>query len=176
LLEADDAALRPAQHRPSDVEGRTRRGPSRDDERIRQWHAALEVDDLALDAAREIRRDDHEMLLQLVVVGGIGRQLGADREELALDPQDDRVPAAVLDQGAGGAQGRDRLIDRAVRLRTRIRLRDAPTVEQAGLSPIPGLRDDALSCDGDVLGSAATTHFLRPVLQDLAMAGERQRW
>ncbi len=43
------------------------------------------------------------MLLQLVVVGSIGRQLGADREELALDPQDDRMPGAVLDQGAGGA-------------------------------------------------------------------------
>jgi hypothetical protein len=116
------------------------------------------------------------MLLQLVVLGGIGRQLGADREELALDPQDDRVPAAVFDQGAGGAQGRDRLVDGAVCLGARIGLGYAATVEQAGLSPIPGLRDDALSCDGDVLGSAATAHFLRPVLQDLAMAGERQRW
>lgn len=89
------------------------------------------------------------MLLQLVVLGGIGRQLGPDREELALDPQDDRMPAAVLDEGARRAQRRDRLIDGAVGLGARIRLGDAPTVEEAGLSPIPGLGDDALARDGD---------------------------
>ena len=89
------------------------------------------------------------MLLQLVVLGRIGRQLGADREELALDPQDDRMPAAVLDQGARSAQRRDRLIDGTVSLGARIRLGDAPTVEEAGLSPIPGLGDDALARDSD---------------------------
>jgi hypothetical protein len=98
-LEADDATFGAAQHRASHVEGGGGRRPARDDERIGQWNAALKVDDLALDAAGEIRRDDHEMLLQLVVLGSIGRQLGADREELALDSQDDRMPAAVLDEG-----------------------------------------------------------------------------
>ncbi len=83
------------------------------------------------------------MLLQLVVVGSIGRQLGA---------------------GAGHAERRDRLIDGAVRLRPRIGFRDAAAVEEAGLSPIPRLRDNALSRDGDVLGGASSKHFLRPVL------------
>ncbi len=104
------------------------------------------------------------MLLQLVVLGSIGRQLSADREELALDPQDDRMPGAVLDQGAGRTQRGDRLIDRAVRLGARIRLGDPAAVEEAGLSLIPGLRDNALSRDGDVLGGASSKHFLRPVL------------
>jgi len=88
------------------------------------------------------------MLLQLVVLGSIGRQLGANREELALDTQDDRVPCAVLDQRTCRAQRRDRLIDGAVGLGARIRLGDAPTIEEASLSPISGLGDDALARDG----------------------------
>jgi hypothetical protein len=156
LLQADDAALRPAQHCAGDVQRGGRRRPTWNHERIRQWNAALEVRDLGLDAAGEVRRDHHEVLLQLVVLGGVGRQLGANREELALDPQDDHVPAAVLDQGAGGAQRRDRLIDGAVRLGARIGFRDAAAIEEAGLSPIPSLGDDALSRDGVVLGSAAS--------------------
>src|SRR3989442_11859639 len=86
LLQADDATLRPAQHGASHIQGGGRRRPTRDDERIREWDAALEIDDLALDAAGEIPRDNHEMLLQLAVLGSIGRQLSADGEELALDP------------------------------------------------------------------------------------------
>jgi hypothetical protein len=149
LLQADDATFGAAQHRASHVEGGGGHRPARDDERIGQWNAALQVDDLALDAAGEIRGDDHEMLLQLAVLGSIGRQLGADREELALDPQDDRMPTAVLDKGAGCAQRRDRLIDGAVGLGARIRLGDAAAVEEAGLSLIPSLGDDALTRDGD---------------------------
>ncbi len=120
MLETDDAALRPAQDGAGHIEGRGRRCATRDDERIRQWNAALELGDLALDTAGEIGRDDHEVLLQLVVLGSIGRQLGADREELALDPEDDRMPAAVLDQCSGRAERRDRLIDGAVGLGARI--------------------------------------------------------
>jgi hypothetical protein len=149
LLQADDAALGTTQHRASHVEGGGGGRAARDDERIGQLHAALQVDDLALDAAGEIRGDDHEMLFQLVVLGSIGRKLGADRKELALDSKDDRMPAAVLDKGAGRAQGGDRLIDGTVGLGARIRLGDAATVEEAGLSPIPGLGDDALARDGD---------------------------
>jgi hypothetical protein len=122
LLETDDAALRPAQDGASHIEGRGRRCATWDDERIRQWNAALELDDLALEAAGEIRRDDHEVLLQLVVLGRIGCQLGANREELALDPQDDRMPGTVLDEGAGHTERRDRLIDGAVGLGARISL------------------------------------------------------
>ena len=89
------------------------------------------------------------MLLQLVVLGSIGRQLGADRKELALDAQDDRMPAAVLDEGARRAQRRDCLIDGAVGLGARIGLGDPTPVEEARLSPIPGLGDDALARDRD---------------------------
>lgn len=120
LLQAHDATLGPAQNGASHIQSRGRRCATRDDERIRQRNATLEVDDLTLDSAREIRRDDHEVLLQLVVLGRVGRQLGSDREELALDPQDDGMPGTVLDQGAGGAQRRDRLIDGAVGLGARI--------------------------------------------------------
>jgi hypothetical protein len=122
LLETDDPTLGAAQHGARHIQRCGRRRATRDDERIRQRNAALEVDDLALNAAREIRRDNHEVLLQLAVLGRIGRQLGADREELALDPQDDRMPGAVLDQCSGRAERRDRLIDGAVGLGARIRL------------------------------------------------------
>jgi hypothetical protein len=105
LLQTDNPALRPAQHGARNIQGGGRRRPTRDDERIRQWDAALEVDDLVLDAAGEIRRDNHEMLLQVAVLDRIGRQLRADREELALHPQDDGVPFAVFDQRARYPQG-----------------------------------------------------------------------
>src|SRR5205823_4410125 len=91
------------QDRARNVQRGGRWGPTRDDEGVRQWKAALEVDDLALDPAGEVRRDDHEMLLQLVVLGRIGRQLGAHSEQLALDAQDRSVAAAVRDQGPGRA-------------------------------------------------------------------------
>src|SRR5437879_1999798 len=149
LLEADDAALRASQHRARDIQGGRRLGATWNHEGIRQRNAALEVDDLELDPTGEVGRDDHEVLLQLAVLGRVSRQLGADREQLALNAQDDRVPAAVLNQGARRPQCRDGLIDSAVRLRARIRLFHAPAVEKPGLSPIAGLGDDALSCDGD---------------------------
>src|SRR2546430_2212752 len=145
LLKADDAALRAAQHRARNVQRGGRGGPTRDDEGIRQRKAALEVDDLALDPAAEVRRDDHEMLFQLVVLGRIGRQLGAHGEELALDAQDDGVAAAIRDQGSGRPQRRDCLIDGAVRLPAGIRLFDAPAIEEPRLSPIARLGADALS-------------------------------
>src|SRR5438132_1862815 len=145
LLQANDAALRAAQHRARDVQRGGCGGPARDDESIRQWKAPLEVDDLTLHPAGEVRRDDHEVLLQLAVLGPVGRQLGAHGEELALDAQDDGMAAAVSDQGPGGPQRRDRLVDSAVGLRTRIRLFDAPAVEEPGLALIAGLGDDVLS-------------------------------
>ena len=58
----------------------------------------VEVIDLDFQPAGDVRRHDHEMLLELVVLGGVGCQLGANREELALHPQDDGVAAAVFDQ------------------------------------------------------------------------------
>lgn len=104
LLQADDAALGAAQHGARHVQGSGCGCPTGDDERIRQWNTALQVDDLALDAAGEIRRDHHEMLLQLVVLGRVGCEFGAHREEFALDPQDDGMPSAVLDEGTRRAQ------------------------------------------------------------------------
>src|SRR5256714_8007343 len=114
LLQANDAALRAAQHRARDIQRGGCGGPARDDESIRQWKATLEVDDLTLHPAGEVRRDDHEMLLQLVVLGPAGRQLGAHGEELALDAQDDGVAAAVRDQSPGPPQRGGRLVDSAV--------------------------------------------------------------
>src|SRR5256714_9487980 len=104
LLQADDAALRAAQHRARHVQRGGCGGPARDDESIRQWNTTLEVDDLTLHPAGEVRRDDHEMLLQLVVLGRVGRQLGAHGEELALDAQDRGMAAAVRDQSPGPPQ------------------------------------------------------------------------
>jgi hypothetical protein len=109
------------------------------------------------------------VLQQLVVLSGIGRQLGTDGEELALNAKDDGVPAAILDDGAGRPERRDGFIDGAVRLGVRIGFCDAASIQKAGLSPIPGFRDDALARDVDVLGGAAGEDFLGPLLQDLSM-------
>jgi len=105
LLQANDPALGTPQHGARHVEGRGRQCASGDDERIRQGDPALQVVDLGLQPAGDVRRHHHEMLLQLVVLGGVGGQLGADREELALHPQDDGVPAAVFDQRPRHPQG-----------------------------------------------------------------------
>jgi hypothetical protein len=120
LLQANDASLGATQHGARDVEGRGRRGATRDDEGIRERDPALEVVDLGLQPARDIRRHHHEMLLQLVVLGRVRGQLGADREELALHPQDEGVPAAVFDQRPRHSQGGDRFVDRAIGLGARV--------------------------------------------------------
>ena len=149
MLQANDAALGPTQHRTRHVESRSRRCATRDHERIRQRYPALELVDLGLQPAGGVWRHHHEMLLELVILRHVGGQLGANGKQLALDPQDDRMPAAVLDQRPGRAQRRDRLIDSTVGLGARIRLGDPTAVEKPGLSPIPGPGDDALARDGD---------------------------
>jgi hypothetical protein len=120
LLQANDASLGATQHGARDIEGRGRRGATRDDERIRQRDPALEVVDLGLQPARDIRRHHHEMLLQLVVLGRVRGQLGADREELTLHPKDDGMPTAVFDERPRHPQGGDRFVDRAVGLGARV--------------------------------------------------------
>jgi hypothetical protein len=89
------------------------------------------------------------MLLQFRVLDGVSSELGADGEELALDSQDGGVPLAIADQRSGDAERRDRLIDRAIRLRTGVGFRDATAVEQARFACITGLGNDALARDGD---------------------------
>lgn len=44
------------------------------------------------------------MFLEIAVLRGIGGELGADREELTLDPQDDGVPRRIGDQRTSGSQ------------------------------------------------------------------------
>src|SRR5438309_1535794 len=145
LLQPDDAAFSAPRHGPRHVERGAGRGTARDDEGIGQRDPALELGDLRLDPFGEIRGHDHEVLLQLVVLGRVGRQLGADREELALDPQDDRVPLAIRDQGASGTQRGDCLIDRPICFGARIGFRYPASVEKSGLPSIAGLGDDALA-------------------------------
>ena len=122
LLQPNDAALRSPGHRPGHVQRGGRRGSARDDEGVGQRDPLLELHDLVLDPPGEVSCHHHEVLLQLVVLGGVGRQLGADGEQLALDPQDDGVAAAILDQRPRGTQRRDRFVDRAVSLGPRISL------------------------------------------------------
>jgi len=150
-LQADDAALGATHHGARHVEGRCRRRTAGDDECIWQRDPALEVVDFGLQAVGGFRHHHQEMLLQLVVLGRVRRQLGADGEELALYPQDDGVPAAVFDQCPRHTEGRDRFIDRAIGLGPRVGLRYPAAIKQAGLSPIPSLGDDALARDGRVL-------------------------
>jgi len=104
LLQANDPALGATQHGARHVEGRGRWRATGDDERIRQRDPALEVFDLGLQPAGRVRHHHQEMLLQLVVLGRVRRELGADREELALHPQNDGVPAAVFDHRPGHSQ------------------------------------------------------------------------
>jgi len=122
LLQPNDPALGAAQHGARDVEGRGGRRATGDDEGIGQRYPALEVVDLHFQPAGDVRRHDHEMLLQLVVLGAIGGQLGADGEELTLHTEDGGVPAAVLDQRPRHPKRGDGFIDGAVGLGARIGL------------------------------------------------------
>ena len=88
------------------------------------------------------------MLPQGVVLRRVRSQFGANREELALQPQDDRVPPAIGDERARDAEGRDGFIDVAVSLRTRIGLWYPAAVQQTRFSAISSPGDDALAGDG----------------------------
>jgi hypothetical protein len=104
LLQANDSALGAAHDGTRDIEGRGRRRTAGDDECIWQRESPLEVVDLGLQPAGRIRHHYQEMLLQFVVLGRVRRELGAYREELALHPQNDGVPAPVFDQRPGHSQ------------------------------------------------------------------------
>src|SRR2546426_1083445 len=75
-----------------DVEGGRGLRAARNYKRVRERDPPFEIGDLRLAAAREIGGDDLEMPLQRAVLRGVGGQFRANREELALHPQDDRVP------------------------------------------------------------------------------------
>src|SRR5437764_2700424 len=97
LLKRHDATLRPSHHRTRHVELGGGRRATGDDEGIGQRKSSLQAGDLRLEPLRELWRDHHEVRFELAVLGGISRQLGAYREKLALDPEDDGVTAAGLD-------------------------------------------------------------------------------
>ena len=99
-------------------------------------------------AGRELGGDDFEVSLQRGVVGRIGGQLRANREELALHPQDDGVPSAIANERARGAERGDRFVDVAVGLGTRVGLWHPPAVQQTRFSRISSPGDDALARDG----------------------------
>jgi len=147
LLQPDDPALGTPDDGAGDVErGRGLRA-AWNHKRVRKRDPLFEIGDLRLAAAREIGGDDFEMPQQRGVLRRVGRQLRAYREELALQTQDDRMPSAITDQRAGGAQRGDRFIDIAVGLRARIGLGHPTAVQQPGLSPISRPGDDALAGD-----------------------------
>jgi len=123
-------------------------GAPRNNERVRQGDPLLEVGDLRFAAAGEIGGDDLEVLPQGIVLRRVRSQFGANREELALQPQDDRVPPAIGDERARDAEGRDGFIDVAVSLRTRIGLWYPAAVQQTRFSAISSPGDDALAGDG----------------------------
>jgi len=150
LLQADDPALGSPHDGAGEVESGRGLRAAWDHKRIREGDPPFEIGDLRLAAGGEIRGHDLEMPLERPVLRRVCRQLRANREELALDPQDDRVPSPVVDQRARGAQRGDRLVDVAVGLGARIGLRHPTAVQQARLPPISRPGDDALAGDGEM--------------------------
>jgi len=128
-LKTYDTTFGAADHRTRNVESGCRVGPAGNHERLGQGHPFFQVGDLALQPSREIRRHDHEVFDQRLVLSGIGRQLGAHGEELALHSQDDGMPTGIRDQGAGRAQDGDGFIHSPVRFRARIGLGDSAAVQ-----------------------------------------------
>lgn len=95
LAQADDASFGTAKHGAGDVERRRRQRPARNHEGVRKRNPRFKVESFPLHPAREFGRDGQEVLLQLRVFGGIRGQFSADREELALHPQDDCVSLPI---------------------------------------------------------------------------------
>jgi len=105
FAQAHNASFRTAQYRAGDVERRRGQRPARNHEGVRKRNPRFKVEGFPLHPAREFGRNGQEVFLQLRVFGGIGRQFSADREELALNPQDDCVPPAVGHLRPGNTQG-----------------------------------------------------------------------
>jgi hypothetical protein len=123
-----------AEHGPGDVKRRSRNCAPWDHKGVRQWEPALQLRDLPFEAAGQLGRHDHEVLLELPILFRIGCELGANREELALHAQDDGVPPRIRHLGAGEAERRNRFIYRAIGLGPRIGLRNPAAVEQPGFA------------------------------------------
>jgi len=84
LLQADDPALGSPHDGAGNVEGGRGLRAAWNYKRVRERDLPFEIGDLRLAAGREIGGDDFEMPLQGGVLRRVGRQLRANREELAL--------------------------------------------------------------------------------------------
>ena len=117
-----DVALGAPRDRPRQMEGRRRGRSARQHEGAKRREVAIELVDLALEAFDLGVGDPQRLHFPLVLFGG--GEVGAEIEEVVLDPRQHGVDAA--DPGgmeAGAADGSVGLVDGADRLDSRIGLR-----------------------------------------------------
>ena len=140
-LERDGAPLRPAQDRTRELQGRARWRLAGHDELPRHVEVPFELHEVALHVGDHRLGDARPAVFEPVPRIRVRRQLGPDHEEFALDTQDQlgeasepgrerSDPSLGTEVGAGHAQRRDGLVDRAVGLGARVVLADALAAEQ----------------------------------------------
>ena len=130
---------------PGDGPGQLERGGqpalARDHELLRELDRAFRRAQHLVEAVDHLARDARDAVLLLRASVGVGRELRADREQLALEPQQQLAEAADVGRqdavlrlhaelGAREAEGRDGLVDRAVGLGPQVVLADAVAAEQ----------------------------------------------
>ena len=139
--QGDRPALGAADDRAGDLEGGAQARLAGDDELARQLDGGLGLAQQRVQAVDHLAGHAGRAVLLAVAMVGVGRQLGADGEQLALEPQDHLAePAEVRRQGPvlglhaklgpGHAERRDGLVDGAVGLGAQVVLADAVAAEQ----------------------------------------------
>ena len=149
--------LGPAADGAGDVQARGRRGPAREDEALQLRQVVVErvaerlqpVDQRLLDAQPALDRERHA-------------EVGADVEELVLDPAERLAQLQRALAREDDAEERVELVDRAVRGDPGVELRDAGAVAERGLARVAAAGVDARQSDRLVGGAGHGGQPTRP--------------
>ena len=142
--------LRPPDDGPGKLERGARARLAGHDELLRERDPCLVVGEKRLDPDDHRRGDAGRPVLEPIPRGGVGGQLRAGHEELALDPQDDRLDLSErrrqrveappgVQLRAGEPQRGDGLVQRPVSLRSEVVLGNAVAAEEEAGGPVVAL-------------------------------------
>ena len=142
-LQAHRAPLGPPDQGAGQVDGGSHHRATGDDETRWERTPLLQLGQLGVEPLDHRGRHGREVSLQVGPLSEPGRQLGADREEVALEGQQPLRPLAVALLGTGNAERGDRLVDRSAGFRMGIVLGHATPVEEARLTTVAPAGGDA---------------------------------
>ena len=136
-IEGNHPPLRPATHGTGHVQGGARRAAAREDEPSKRRQLGLVSVDGQLEPLHVIVSKRGLGHTRRDFVAGIG-QLGAQREQIALQAHEHRIDLRISAGSASQAQARVQLVDFPIRIDSRLALADARAVVQRRLARVTG--------------------------------------